>query len=78
VRAISEHTLYIDDDDEGGQFLAQVKPASEQAVEQMLDVPQGHGRSNWVWVRLQNGDLLLGFFPQQEMYVDCTDRLGAP
>lgn len=50
--------------------IATIHPASAEAVSIVLDADEHDpdGRSNWVWVRLPNGDLLLGIFPQGETY----------
>ena len=52
------------------QTVAWLHPASAKAVKKVLKAPKntGNGRSNWMWVRLPNGDLILGVFPQGETY----------
>lgn len=63
--------------------IAEVYPALRTSVEELLDKPMtpfrdstdGHGhiedsRSEWVWVRLANGDLILGFYPRGEAYME--------
>lgn len=52
-----------------------IKPASEQAVGIVLsaDPRSDEGRSQWVWVRLPNGDLVLGVFPQSETYLAASE-----
>lgn len=56
--------------DEWTDTIAHVHPASPEAVETVMDSPveTGDGRSEWVWVRLPNGDLILGVFPQGATY----------
>lgn len=53
-----------------GGTLACVHPASQASVDLVLaaDTESGDGRSPWVWLRLPNGDLILGIFPQGETY----------
>ena len=57
--------------------VAAVSPADTKDVEHVLSQPEsgGNGRSNWVWMRLNNGDLILGVFPQGDTYIEITDRL---
>jgi hypothetical protein len=59
--------------------LAQIWPANEHsAAEATLQAPYGKaedhdGWSPWVWVRMANGDLLLGTFPKGETYLKHED-----
>lgn len=70
---LNNHWTYAHglDDIPDGQVLAHIKPASEQSVYQVLtaDPNSEDGRSQFVWVRLPNGDLILGVFPQGETYM---------
>lgn len=47
-----------------------VKPASKKAVDSMLkaDETSLDGRSNWLWFRLPDGDLIFGCFPEGDEY----------
>lgn len=45
-------------------YLGASWPASAKPVSDLLALPIGDGRSEWRWLRLSNGDLMLGFFPQ--------------
>lgn len=65
--------------DETGETIAVVSPASQRDVNYVLAADEsGHdGRSNWVWLRLANGDLILGVFPQGDTYEYVTNRSGA-
>lgn len=49
----------------------QIKPASAEAVEDILkaDDTDMDGRSNWLWFRLPNGDLIFGCFPEGDTYL---------
>lgn len=65
--------------------LATVHEASPQMVEYVLGLPMepengtaDYGRSNWVWVRLQNGDLFLGTFPQGDDYFAVEEDAAFP
>jgi len=53
-----------------GRSLGYVFPAGNEAVRTVLaaDEMSIDGRSNWVWLRLSNGDLILGVFPQGDTY----------
>lgn len=52
-----------------GVTLAWVHPASALSVEHVLAQPDTlDGRSPWVWLRLPNGDLILGVFPRGDTY----------
>lgn len=66
------HVTILDPDD-GRHVL--IHPASEDAVKTVLDAPTtgDDGRSEWVWVRLPNGDLVLGVFPQGDTYFSVED-----
>lgn len=52
------------------QLIAQVYPANAAAARKLLAAPidNDDGRSPWVWVLLQNGDLLMATFPQGDTY----------
>jgi hypothetical protein len=71
-------TLYIEDatGHETGEVLAYVEDAEPEDVMRVLDtaVGDGNGRTQWIWVRLQNGDLILGCFPTGETYEAVSDR----
>jgi len=58
--------------DYAGGAIAWFHPASDESVALVLgkDPDDDDGRSEWVWVRLENGDLLLGTFPQGEAYFE--------
>lgn len=55
-----------------GNVIATMKDASPEAVKLVVnaDPDSDDGRSQWVWLRLQNGDLILGVFPQGDTYCD--------
>jgi hypothetical protein len=57
---------------EDGQHICLIHPASPTSVSLVLskDENDDDGRSNWVWVRLSNGDLILGVFPQGDTYCE--------
>lgn len=43
--------------------------ASQEAADLILNAPMDEdGRSEWLWVVLENGDVLLACFPQGETY----------
>jgi hypothetical protein len=55
---------YLDNED------GDIREADPKHVEMVLsaDVNSDNGRSQFCWVRLPNGDLVLGVFPQGETY----------
>jgi hypothetical protein len=73
-------------DPETGAHLAEIFPASlEGAATVMSSQPEDpDGRSEWTWVRLLNGDLMLATFPQGATYekveeivaTDCRKAKG--
>jgi hypothetical protein len=74
MSVLEEHYTEMSPEDteafEGRPVGWHVKPASAESVVTVLDAdPQSpDGRSNWVWLRLPNGDLVLGLFPQGDTY----------
>lgn len=62
------------------QTLAWVYPATEEAVHVVTTAPvnSGDGRSDWVWLRLRDGTLILGMFPQGDTYMEFSDAGCAP
>jgi hypothetical protein len=55
---------------EHADLIATVYPADNDAVLTILsaDPDNPDGRSQFMWVRLVNGDLILGVFPQGDTY----------
>lgn len=47
-------------------------PASAEGVGRVIaanpDLLDGETRSEWLWIRFANGDLVLGLFPQDDLY----------
>lgn len=84
MSAIDAKRIYCQD--EAGHdtdvTCAIIHPASEQSVLTVLgadpNAEHGLARSQWVWVRLQNGDLILGCFPQDDTYFATEDDNSAP
>lgn len=61
---------------EDGSFpIAWVTPAKPDHVRSILRQGEntGDGRSNWVWLRLRDGTLMLGVFPQGDTYMEFSD-----
>lgn len=72
------HIIYAQDPETGSDTdlpLAYIAPANPEAARKVLDAKEGdsHGRSEYVWVRLQNGDLILGVFPRGDTYLEASD-----
>lgn len=65
----------IMDDEDSTRVIARVHPAAQEKVNFVLTQPTtgSNGRSEWVWVRLPNGDLILGVFPQGDTYFSVED-----
>lgn len=63
--------------DEYGNYIASVKVASDEAAKLVMDSTPGDsdGRSSWMWVRLANGDLVLGVFPRGDTYFNVEGEL---
>jgi len=61
--------------EDGSMHLATVTPAKNAAVIEVLraDVSSMDGRSQWVWVRLADGTLILGVFPQGDTYINVVE-----
>ena len=59
-------------DDETDRPLATIIPVRNSSqLGSIINTPiinDGDGRSQWCWCRFANGDLMLGFFPQGEIY----------
>jgi hypothetical protein len=71
---------YTYDDDDTSRVIATIHPASPHIVDRVLaaDPTSEDGRSQWVWVRLPNGDLILGVFPQGDTYLECEEDAQFP
>lgn len=71
------HVVFIDDEagNDTEQVCAFVHPASRESVDYVLAQPADSdsmdGRSEFLWVRLQDGTLILGVFPQGATYEQC-------
>lgn len=52
------------------------QPAPQEAVDYILAAPinTNDGRSNWVWIRLPNGDACIAVYPQGDTYLS-TEHL---
>lgn len=63
----AHHTM---DDEDLGRVIASIHPASARSVNEVIsaDPKSDDGRSPWMWIRLPNGDLILGVFPQGDTY----------
>lgn len=74
---LSQHCTYDDDSD---RLLAMIHPASEESVKRVLSADENSddGRSQWCWIRLANGDLILGIFPQGDTYFAVEEDARYP
>jgi hypothetical protein len=66
------HIIYCEDDcgNATDQVLAYVHPADPESARLVMDAEEGdnNGRSEYLWIRLQNGDLILGVYPKGDTY----------
>jgi hypothetical protein len=64
------------DDERWGAVIGTVRPASYDAVVQVLltTADDDDGRSPYMWVRLANGDLILGVFPRGATYTSIEEE----
>jgi hypothetical protein len=58
--------------------IARAKRASDESVRVVLNAGANtdDGRSDWEWIRLRNGDLILGVFPRGETYFEVEVDAG--
>jgi hypothetical protein len=72
---VSEHCVPRD---ERGDEVAFIHDASPESVVLVLGACEGddEGRSSWQWLRLPNGDLMLGVFPRGATY-EAVERDAA-
>lgn len=61
-------------------YLGRVAPASPEMVKTVLEADENSedGRSQFMWIRLANGDLILGVYPQGDTYFDTELDVGRP
>lgn len=65
-------TAYEHYDDEQQARLGWSFPASDESVGRVLNAQlDDNGRSPFMWLRLQNGDLFLAVAPKGATYEDC-------
>ncbi len=78
MATMTAHIAYDDNDDT--RPIAYIHPASKLSVDTVMsaDETSEDGRSPWVWLRLPNGDLFLGVFPQGDTYLDCEEDAAFP
>ncbi len=77
------HMIPAEDPETGvitADLLAYVHPASDDAVRLVMNAEEGglDGRSEFVWLRLSNGDLILGVFPKGDTYFAVEDDAAYP
>lgn len=72
------HATY--DDDDPKRIIALIHPASQESIDFVLNASEetGDGRSQFVWLRLPNGDLILGVFPQGDTYFSVENDAQYP
>jgi hypothetical protein len=76
---MERHFIRMDTGDiapnEENPAIALMEPATPEQVAEMLATPIGEneGRSEWVWVRLRDGTLMLAILPLGDTYMYHTD-----
>ena len=75
----SKRVMQTDDDAEPG-WIATIATADPAVAKMVLDADPASkdGQSQFVWVRLANGDLILGVYPQGETYFNTELDGGRP
>lgn len=60
--------------------IATVHPATASYITKVLKAEEGHvdGRSEWLWLRLSDGTLMLGLFPRGDTYLECEIDASYP
>lgn len=71
-------TDYADSTDPA--FLGTMHPASDEAVQAILakSDEDDDGRSEWLWIRLRDGGLILGTWPQGDTYFEVEVDAETP
>ncbi len=66
IKRLDDTGAWIDDP---VQDLGYMYPAQREDVDYVLNQDiEDDGRSDWTWVRLQDGTLILGIFPRGDTY----------
>lgn len=67
----------IRDEEFPDRVIGYVWPADRDCVDYVLAQPSDHeqydGRSNWCWIRLRDGSLVLATYPQGDTYITMDD-----
>ena len=72
--------MHVTYDDENGNAIAYIHPASSESIKTVLEAKEGSddGRSEYVWLRLVNWDLILGVFPRGDTYMNVEEDAAFP
>ena len=70
--------IFLQDEETGNDtdtVIATIRTASADSVSTVLAQDAGDidGRSEWVWIRLQDGSLILGVFPRGDTYFSVEE-----
>lgn len=78
MTVLKAHIVF--DDEDRSKEIARIHPATKRVVKRVLDKSKHDpdGRSNWMWLRLPNGDLILGVYPQGDTYEECAHDAQFP
>lgn len=69
---------FVDKEWLGKRVIASIFPASKKSIKEVLELEVGNkddGRSNFMWVRLVNGDLMLALFPWGDGYFAVEENV---
>jgi hypothetical protein len=79
MTALGAKQYQVGEDDDGPLFIT-LKPASAESVATVLAASEGdpEGRSEWLWVRLPDGGLVLGVYPQSDTYMATEHDHSTP
>lgn len=60
-----------------GEYLGSSCDASQEDANYVLAQPVDlDGRSDWKWVRLTDGSLILGVYPCGDTYIEMSDKIN--
>lgn len=74
---MTQHTIYALDD-AGAETTAPICIVADAAEGAVNDLVAAQPRNGWKLFRLQNGDLIVGFFPEGDDYETVTAHPDCP
>lgn len=75
TRVAGVHDMSIGYDMSNEPHIIRIKPASQKSIDIIMksDETSMDGRSNWLWLRLPDGDLIFGCYPEGDTYFATED-----